>query len=121
MCCTMGNLFMTSSSYMRSRPALARAQDGSEATECSMAECSWNGPALVAQHKGDGAEVEEVVRLLSDGRLRQHALGLSSGWSISCAEPSRKGRNWKSSRPQLPLLPAGSSQYVSWMFSISWM
>lgn len=34
-------------------------------------------------------------------------------WSLSCPDPSRKGRNDVSSRPQTPCDPAGSRVYVS--------
>ena len=35
---------------------------------------------------------------------------------ISCELPQMKGRNWKSSRPHTPWLPAGSIRYVFWSF-----
>lgn len=38
---------------------------------------------------------------------------------ISCELPQMKGRNWKSSRPHTPWLPAGSILYVFWSFRIT--
>lgn len=38
---------------------------------------------------------------------------------ISCELPHMKGRNWKSSRPHTPWLPAGSILYVFWSFRIT--
>ena len=38
---------------------------------------------------------------------------------ISCELPQMKGRNWKSSRPHTPWLPAGSIRYVFWSFLIT--
>lgn len=38
---------------------------------------------------------------------------------ISWELPQMKGRNWKSSRPHTPWLPAGSIRYVFWSFRIT--
>lgn len=38
---------------------------------------------------------------------------------INCELPHMKGRNWKSSRPQTPWLPAGSIRYVFWSFRMT--
>lgn len=38
---------------------------------------------------------------------------------ISWELPQMKGRNWKSSRPHTPWLPAGSILYVFWSFRIT--
>lgn len=38
---------------------------------------------------------------------------------MSCELPHMKGRNWKSSRPHTPWLPAGSILYVFWSFRIT--
>lgn len=62
-------------------------------------------------------------RKRKEGRRRatKHARGWSEGLSvpISCELPHMKGRNWKSSRPHTPWLPAGSILYVFWSFRIT--
>lgn len=45
--------------------------------------------------------------------------GQGTSVPISCELPQMKGRNWKSSRPHTPWLPAGSILYVFWSFRIT--
>lgn len=72
------------------------------------------------------AEQEEKGGEKREGRGRvQNAPWGAQGYAcpasvpISCELPQIKGRNWKSSRPHTPWLPAGSILYVFWSFRIT--
>lgn len=65
----------------------------------------------------DGGGTEEEHRVRSGGEVCRGVPGPSV--PISCELPQMKGRNWKSSRPHTPWLPAGSILYVFWSFRIT--